>query len=240
MSSSISVKEEVTSEDKVNILNVSEDDMIEAKALGSMKCQLKFIERADGSCAYSRNGNMLICSVNGPSDVKQEFRNDEEMFVDLTISGAKDKCSQIQLQHVILPIVRGALVLKNYPRARLAITCLEMEDDIINYSDCINAIFLALLDNGIEMKYQFCAVTIIQEKVTRKFILNPTKEEQKNAECVYEFVYKPSLTNGADLIGVECIGSFIFQEFEDACRIGVKASSTIFDFYRNLMSRSLQ
>uniref|UniRef100_A0A0K0EJ66 Exoribonuclease phosphorolytic domain-containing protein n=1 Tax=Strongyloides stercoralis TaxID=6248 RepID=A0A0K0EJ66_STRER len=224
MSSSISVKEEVTSEDKVNILNVSEDDMIEAKALGSMKCQLKFIERADGSCAYSRNGNMLICSVNGPSDVKQEFRNDEEMFVDLTISGAKDKCSQIQLQHVILPIVRGALVLKNYPRA----------------SDCINAIFLALLDNGIEMKYQFCAVTIIQEKVTRKFILNPTKEEQKNAECVYEFVYKPSLTNGADLIGVECIGSFIFQEFEDACRIGVKASSTIFDFYRNLMSRSLQ
>ncbi|CEF70068.1 Exosome complex component RRP46 [Strongyloides ratti] len=222
--SSFDVKEEIVSEDKVNVLNVSEDGMIEAKALGSIKCQLKFIQRADGSCAYSRNGNMLICSVNGPSDVKQDFRNDKEMFVDLTISGAKDRCSQFQLQHVILPIIRGALVLENYPRA----------------SDCINAIFLALLDNGIEMKYQFCAITVIQEKVSRKFILNPTKEEQINAECTYELVYKPSLTNGADLIGIECIGNFIFQEFEDACRIGVKASSTIFDFYRNLMSRSLQ
>uniref|UniRef100_A0A0N5C743 RNase_PH domain-containing protein n=1 Tax=Strongyloides papillosus TaxID=174720 RepID=A0A0N5C743_STREA len=238
--SSPEVKEEVTFEDKINILNVSEDDMVEGRSLGSMKCQLKFIQRADGSCAYSRNGNMLICSVNGPGDVKQEYRNDEKMFVDLTISGAKDRCSQIQLQDVILPIVRSALVLENHPRARLSITCLEMEDQVISYSDCINAIFLALLDNGIEMKYQFCAVTVVQEKNSRRFILNPTKDEQKEAECVYELVYKPSLTNGADLIGVECIGSFLFQEFEDACRIGVKASCTIFDFFRNLMSRNLQ
>uniref|UniRef100_A0A0N4ZGH3 RNase_PH domain-containing protein n=1 Tax=Parastrongyloides trichosuri TaxID=131310 RepID=A0A0N4ZGH3_PARTI len=233
---STEIKREYIPGDK-NDGNMDTDD---AMVLGSIKCQLKYVKRADGSCAYSHNGNFLVCSVNGPGDVKQEYRNEEKMFVDLTISSAsnKDKAIQAQLQHVILPLVRGALILENHPRARLAITCLEVENSIIRYSDCINAICLALMDNGIDMKYQFCSVVIIQEKNTRKFILDPTNEQLREAESTFQLVYKPSLIKGADLIGVECFGNFLFQEFEDACRIGVKAAFTFFDFYRKIINKA--
>uniref|UniRef100_A0AC35UI60 RNase_PH domain-containing protein n=1 Tax=Rhabditophanes sp. KR3021 TaxID=114890 RepID=A0AC35UI60_9BILA len=214
---------------------VSQDNVYEMKG---MKCQMRYLERSDGSCAYSHGGSTIVCSVNGPGDLNKDFRDEAKMFVDISVATASNKEGKSHLQVQLLPIVSGALLLENKPRSRLAISVLEMEKGGSVYSEALNAICLALLDHGIELKHQFCGVTLVKQKDSDTFIANPTLKQFQEADNVFQLAFKPSIMKGADLIGMECYGQFSFDTFQAAVTEGTATALNIFGFFREIVEKT--
>lgn len=100
-------------------------------------------------------------------------------------------------------------------------------------SCAINAVCLALLNSGIDMRFSIAAVTCTLSK-KGEFQLDPGLFELENAMAVFVFVFD---SNEGQIVGTHTTGTFGVTHFKEAQQRCKKASAEIFDYYKHILKQ---
>lgn len=157
------------------------------------------VTQAKGSAYIEMEQTKVICSVYGPREIprKQDFTINGVLFCDLKFSSfscktrrppqpdAQDKELSLVLQQALEPVV----CLHKFPKARVDVFCLILEDAGSALAAAITCAGAALADAGIEM-YDL-VIGCSGKQIGHNFFLDPSIEEEQQQPSSNE----PSIGN---------------------------------------------
>ena len=161
-----------------------------------MTCQeLKEVEfgvlsESDGSSRLYVSHSLVIVSVQGPAESRHQVESGNEALVSVSFCSREVKPAS-PTENVCVASIKQMLetvIAKSlFPRA---IICISIHEGVVGgsfLSSVFNACFLALIDAGISMLESFVSLTIATPS-NRLHIVNPQKEQELEADCVFVFV----------------------------------------------------
>ncbi|CAJ0827937.1 7113_t:CDS:2, partial [Entrophospora sp. SA101] len=142
------------------------------------------------------NLSCVICSVNGPAEVKIRDEKLDKATIDVVVRplvgtpGTKDKKHEYILRSIFESVIQSGL----HPRTLIQIVSQVMEDDGSILATSINATTLALMDAGIPMKNVVTAVSCILDK-NDEILVDPTLQEMENLQSAHTFAFDNTSSN---------------------------------------------
>ncbi|EEB08978.1 exosome subunit Rrp46 [Schizosaccharomyces japonicus yFS275] len=143
--------------------------------------KIGILSQSDGSSDWKQRDTRVLCSVNGPIEVKPRSEIPNRATFELLVSpisgvsGTKERF----LASRILSVLEDAVLSTNYPRTLIQVNVQIVEGDENDLlAAAINATVLAFLDAGIAMKYMPCAISCAWK--------NP-KETQANENAMVDY-----------------------------------------------------
>ncbi|KAF2858981.1 exoribonuclease family protein [Piedraia hortae CBS 480.64] len=117
---------------------------------------------ADGSCLFSMGNTIVLCTINGPRELRRSGGRDPssearlEVELDLPAFSGTDRKKSIkndkritEMAHTISSAFSKTLFLHLYPHSTITIALHVLSQDGSLLATCINAASLALIDAGI-------------------------------------------------------------------------------------------
>ncbi|EYC25089.1 hypothetical protein Y032_0012g1695 [Ancylostoma ceylanicum] len=120
--------------------------------LRTMRCELGYLRRADGSCSYSQGRTSVWASCSGPGDIHIARREDDQMHLDVSFRQLTGDCQHHWLNSIIQETLETVLDLEMFPRTGLTVTAHLLQADGSVGAGALTAICLAVLDNGVPIR----------------------------------------------------------------------------------------
>ncbi|CAG8751294.1 7857_t:CDS:2, partial [Funneliformis mosseae] len=115
----------------------------------------------DGSARFNFGNSSVLCSINGPAEVKLRDEKLDKATIDVIVrplvgtTGTKDRTHEYILRSTFENVIQAGL----HPRTQIQIVSQVMMDDGSIVAAAINATTIALIDAGIPMKDLVAAVS---------------------------------------------------------------------------------
>ncbi|CAD5120168.1 DgyrCDS8744 [Dimorphilus gyrociliatus] len=223
--------------------NKRRDDRL-CTQLRHVYAKLKVISQAQGS-AYIEIGNTkVICSVYGPREVKKrdEFSMDGQLCCDFKF--ATFSCPQRrshlsdneekELSQQLLNALSPAVCLNKFPKARVEIFALVLENDGSAFSAAINCASLALVDASIELYdipvaacVRYDGVNLIVDpQLNEEYSHQESNLSEENGQVLV--AYLPVLKQISALNHVGCLSSKVLNQSMKLCIEATQKMHTIF------------
>ncbi|GMT14333.1 hypothetical protein PFISCL1PPCAC_5630, partial [Pristionchus fissidentatus] len=209
--------------------------------LRSIKSEMGFVARADGSCSVSAGKSVAWAAVNGPGDSHPSKRHGDRLYVESCYrpvhGDAEDTTFNTLLRTALLHTVQSKL----FPRAALQVTVHEMQSDGSMCALALTAAGMACLDAAIPMKAPFCGVQVI--RVNGELIVDADSRMEEKADARFDFAISTEKQRDDELspsplvIGSSSSGEFSFDQFLLARQLACEASKQIFVFFKESLQR---
>ncbi|GAO47148.1 ribosomal protein S5 domain 2-like protein [Saitoella complicata NRRL Y-17804] len=173
------------------------------------------LHRADGSSTWSHGPTKLLCSVNGPMEVRLRDEQVDKATIEVIVRpavgapGTHEKSLERKLLSAISPIIRAQL----HPRTHIQITIQIIsappspDGSVHVLAAGINAACMALMDAGIPMSSTISAVAIgVDEQTGAISRIEDVNSARSTHVICYENVHK-------QLVLCESLGDFSDEEF---------------------------
>ncbi|CAI2193756.1 19449_t:CDS:2, partial [Funneliformis geosporum] len=144
----------------------------------------------DGSARFNFGNSSVLCSINGPAEVKLRDEKLDKATIDVLVK----------------PLVGTTAGL--HPRTQIQIVSQVMMDDGSIVAAAINATTIALINAGIPMKDLVAAVSCVVNK-DDKILLDPTAQEMENAKSIHTFAFDRT---SSTLLFCESLGLFTEEQ----------------------------
>ncbi|XP_058445397.1 exosome complex component RRP46 [Malaya genurostris] len=207
----------------------------EQSSLRPMYCELNVLTRSDGSALLTQGETAIIASVHGPIEVKLQHMNVEKAHVDIhfrTRSGLGSVNDRL-LENLIRNTYETTILTALHPRTAISVQIQEMQDLGGLVACAINAVCLALVNSGLEMKYLVAAVhSVLGEN--DKITLDPDELQSKDARAKFTFVFE---SVGRKTVSIYTHGKFTSDQYHRALRMSTAAVGKIFDFYQEIVAK---
>ncbi|CAB4401319.1 ribosomal protein S5 domain 2-like protein [Rhizophagus irregularis] len=192
----------------------------------------------DGSASFSFGKSRVLCTVNGPAEVKLRDEKLDKATIDVVVRplvgapGTKDKTHEYILRSTFESIVQSGL----HPRTQIQIVSQVMVDDGSIIAAAINATTMALIDAGIPMKDIVAAVSCVINK-DDQILLDPTLQEMENIKSVHTFAFNKTTSS---LLFCESLGLFTDDQYFNCYELCNAAAGVIFDKMREFITNKLK
>ena len=142
--------------------------------LRHIKCRLAPFNQADGSSYVEQGGTKILAAIYGPHEPETENQESEckinveyykSPFADIEHRTVKkNDVKSKEIAEKIKNALQSAIVVSNYPKSVIDIYLTVIESDGADWSACVNAAGLALVDAGIVLKdiIAACEVVIVE------------------------------------------------------------------------------
>ncbi|XP_055586411.1 exosome complex component RRP46 [Uranotaenia lowii] len=204
-------------------------------SLRPMHCELNILTRSDGSAMLTQGGTALVASVRGPVEVRLQHMNVEKAHLEILYkprSGLGSVNDRL-LESLIRNTYESALLTNLHPRTSIQIQLQEMQDLGGLVACAINAVCLALMNSGLEMKYLVAAVHSVLDK-DGKLQLDPDELQSQNARAKFTFVFENVSRN---TVSIYTHGKFTSEDYHQALRMATEAVEKVFDFYQEIIGK---
>ena len=208
-----------------------------------MYCQLGCSSKADGSAQLTQGQTTVITGTFGPVEIQRNREKSDRLDVEVKLlprvgqSGVDSRFIECIIKETVESSVRLAV----HPRAglNLSLHILEQDEGVISTS--INASCLALADSGISMNFLFTAITVAVLKETPesewKIVIDPCAKtiRKANESSILVFVFE---SRNQDIIATHIqAGKCGEAKFQESLGLARKASSSMFEFYRDIIKK---
>lgn len=204
-------------------------------SLRPMHCELNLLTRSDGSAMLTQGSTAVVVSVNGPIEVKLQHMNVEKSYIDIYFkprSGLGSVNDRL-LESLIKSTYESAILTGLHPRTCISIQIQEMQDQGGLVACAINAVCLALMNSGIEMKYLVAAVHCILRK-DGEIVLDPDELQSKDSLAKFTFVFENCTRN---TVSIYTHGKFTTEQYHRTLKMAEEAVEKVFEFYGNIVGK---
>ncbi|KAF0395316.1 ribosomal protein S5 domain 2-like protein [Gigaspora margarita] len=184
----------------------------------------------DGSALFKFGDSAVVCSVNGPTEVKLRDEKVDKATIDVIfkplvgLPGTKDKTHEYIIRSTVESVIKSNL----YPRTLIQIVCQVMMDDGNILATAINATTYALMNAGVEMKDIAVAVACIVNK-DGNILIDPELREIGKAQSYHTFAFSKT---SFGLLFCESTGLFTEEQYFECYAICKIAAQEIIDKIR--------
>ncbi|XP_062539018.1 exosome complex component RRP46 [Armigeres subalbatus] len=204
-------------------------------SLRPMHCELNLLTRSDGSAMLTQGATAVVASVNGPIEVKLQHMDVEKSYIDICfkprtgLGSVNDRL----LESLIKSTYDSAILTGLHPRTAISIQIQEMQDQGGLVACAINAVCLALMNSGIEMKYLVAAVhSVLRQDGT--LALDPDELQSKDSLAKFTFVFENCTRN---TVSIYTHGKFTTEQYHRALKMAEQAVGKVFEFYGNIVAK---
>ncbi|XP_053681702.1 exosome complex component RRP46 [Sabethes cyaneus] len=204
-------------------------------SLRPMLCELNILTRSDGSALLTQGGTAVVASVHGPVEVRLQHLSVEKAHVEIYFrprSGLGSVNDRL-LENLIRNTYESTILTALHPRAAVSIQLQEMQDHGGLIACAINAVCLALINSGIEMRYLVGAVHSVLDADGRIW-LDPDELRSKDAQARFTFVFD---NVSKKTVSIYTHGRFTPEQYHRALRLGTVAVDQVFEFYREIVAK---
>ncbi|CAG9540589.1 unnamed protein product [Cercopithifilaria johnstoni] len=205
--------------------------------LRSLKVQLSFLPRTDGSCALEQGTTVIWCGINGPGNISSSKRLSERLVIDILYKHAHGQKDSIKVNRLLSAALKHTVNHVHYPRVVLNVTLQLLQKGGCEAAAALNAACLAALDSGIIMNGIFCGVTVAVSQ--GNLILDPTCAQCSSADTVYTFAFYSCGKESTKTVACDTDGTFEYITFEAARTLAKQSSADIFLFYREILQKKV-
>jgi exosome complex component RRP41 len=201
----------------------------------NISCQLGCIPNVDGSCYFEMGLTKVLCVVKGPHEPTQFSNKDSspcELMVDIDIVpfaspervvfGKTDR-KLTEMKSAIKQSIQSILLLQSYVNSQISIYLTVIQADNNEFSSCINATTLALIDAGIQMRDYLISVSL--GYLERTIVVDPNDIESSAPNyaeltlCILPKYEKISFTTMIRSFPTEILEKMLAKGIEIAKRI---------------------
>ncbi|XP_055616065.1 exosome complex component RRP46 [Toxorhynchites rutilus septentrionalis] len=204
-------------------------------SLRPMLCELNILTRSDGSAMLTQGETAVVAAVNGPMEVRMQHMNVEKAHIEIHfkprfgLGGVNDRL----LEDLIKRTYESVILTSLHPRTAISIQIQEMQDRGGLVACTINAVCLALMNSGIEMKHLVAAVhCVIDEK--GHITLDPDELQSKHPRAKFTFVFENVSKN---TVSIYTHGKFTLAEYHEVLRMATGAVEKVFNFYGEIIAK---
>eukprot|EP00802_Teleaulax_amphioxeia_P022245 Tamp_22671.p1 GENE.Tamp_22671~~Tamp_22671.p1 ORF type:complete len:240 (+),score=30.47 Tamp_22671:64-720(+) len=206
-----------------------------------MECELRPLNRADGSARFNFSRTSVLAGVFGPREGKasqkaSQIGTDESVLVvNFGAQGAVGSQWDRSSEVVMRECLEAMVVRSQNPMCVIEVTLQPMCDDGSQLAASFNAAVAALIDAGVALR--FVAVGVCCALVRDgTLLLDPTKEEEEAALAVQTFVIRP--TDGHIVTSV-CSGPMTEQAYMLSLDLATQSAITVKTFIRMALERRI-
>lgn len=177
----------------------------------------------------------VVASVNGPIEVKLQHMNVEKAHIDIYFKprSGMGSVNDRLLENLIKNTYESAILTGLHPRTAISVQIQEMQDLGGLVACAINAVCLALMNSGIEMKYLVAAVhSILRDD--GEIVLDPDALQSKDARAKFTYVFENCTKN---TVSIYTHGKFTTEQYHRALRMSEQAVAKVFDFYGEIVGQ---
>lgn len=205
-------------------------EMNDHTSIQNDKCKLGVLNRPDGSVIFSQNENTVIAGIYGPIEVKLQNLLMNKAHIEVYfrpksgLPGIADKYNESIIKNTCEAALYSAL----YPRSSVVLGIQEIENNGNIIGCAINAVCLALIHSGIDLKFLIGSVTSTIDE-DGNFCLNPEKIALDQAKAVFVFVFDNIDCN---VVATHTSGSFTPAQFKHALELCKGEVKNVFHFIK--------
>jgi len=207
------------------------------------RCELGYLERADGSCKLEQGKTQVVAAVYGHLEARGRTELPDRTFIEVSIRPCQGYTSDYlrlrerELEEVFIATVATEL----QPRSCVAIILQIVENDGSLMSAMINAGMLALLSAGIPCYWIATSCTVSYRR-TEGFLLDPILVEEAEGYATsvtsYSFQGQESVPS-QNLIGLSFRGFVCSQDiYFQSLAYSREACKKVFEFIRLVVEKS--
>ncbi|EDV28699.1 Exosome complex component RRP41 [Trichoplax sp. H2] len=200
-------------------------------------CRLGVLSRADGSAYLEQGNTKALASINGPHQAgdKAKIKHDR-VHINFQYSMAtfstnerrnrpKGDKRSIDISQLMREIFQSAILTDLYPKSQIDIHVQILQADGGNYSACINAATLALMDAGVPMKDFICSCTA--SLVDSKTIIDVNNSEELHFSN--PLLTLAILPTSEEIILCQMKSRLHADHLEDILKAGIKGCKDIYE-----------
>nr|XP_019558608.2 exosome complex component RRP46 [Aedes albopictus] len=205
-------------------------------SLRPMHCELNLLTRSDGSAMLTQGETAVVASVNGPIEVKLQHMNVEKSHIDIYFKprSGMGSVNDRLLESLIKNTYETAILTGLHPRTAVSIQIQEMQDQGGLVACAINAVCLALMNSGIEMRYLVAAVHCVLREEDGEIVLDPDALQSKDARAKFTFVFENCTRN---TVSIYTHGKFTTEQYHRALKMAEEAVVKVFLFYGEIVGK---
>ncbi|EME32153.1 exosome complex component RRP46 [Galdieria sulphuraria] len=201
-----------------------------AYEIRGFRCELGYLERADGSCRLEQGRTQVVAAVYGPLEARGRNELPDRTFVDVSIRPFQGYTTDyLRLrERELKEIFDATIATEIQPRSCVTIVIQIIENDGSLMAAVINACMLSLLSAGIPCHWLAASCTV-SYRGKDGVLLDPTLVEELEgyATSVISYGYEgPQSVLSQNLIGLHCNGFVSSQDIyfsslsfsQEACR----------------------
>ncbi|XP_060536798.1 exosome complex component RRP46 [Cylas formicarius] len=195
-----------------------------------LKCSFGVLSRPDGSTIFCEGKTSILAGIYGPVEVKLQKAHIDKACVECYfrpktgLLGVQDRLRESLIRN----ICEASLAVSLYPRTAVLVNLQEMQNSGQLISCAVNAVCLACLDAGIDMKFLFGAVSCFLNGQGDFCFLPPINEDSIKALFVFVF----NNTTGS-ILASHTEGCFSTVQFEKALSLCRDESVNVFKFFKH-------
>ncbi|GMS83649.1 hypothetical protein PENTCL1PPCAC_5824, partial [Pristionchus entomophagus] len=203
--------------------------------LRTIKSEMGFVARADGSCSVSAGKSVAWASVNGPGDSHPSKRHGDRLYVESSYRPAHGDADEATFNTLLRTALEHTVLDKLFPRAAIQVTVHELQQDGSMCALALTAAGIACLDAAIPQRAPFCGVQVV--RVAGELMVDPDARMEEKADAQFDFAIstekmKEESSPSPVVIGTSSRGEFSVHEYLQARELACEAAKQIFAFHR--------
>ncbi len=148
------------------------------------------LHRADGSARFSHDKTAVLAAVYGPCEVKRSRERIDSAALDVIVRPAAGLpgAAEREMEQLLSATLQHAILISAHPRTAISIVIQVCRDDGSLLSAVINAACVALVQAGVPLCGMLagCCIAVLP---SGEALLDPTAEEQREADSVSTYAY---------------------------------------------------
>ncbi|GJQ09326.1 hypothetical protein GpartN1_g1117.t1 [Galdieria partita] len=214
-----------------------------AYEIRGFRCELGYLERADGSCRLEQGKTQVVAGVYGPLEARGRNELPDKTFVDVSIRPCQGyaadylRLRERELKEIFVATIAAEL----QPRSCVSLVIQIIENDGSLKAAMINACMLSLLSAGIPCNWIASSCTVSYHSKDT-FLLDPTlvEELEGHATAVISYGFEgPKPVPSHNLIGLSCSGFVSSKDiYFSSLSYSQEACKKVYEFIQLVTKRS--
>ncbi|CAG8504956.1 4581_t:CDS:2 [Diversispora eburnea] len=191
----------------------------------------------DGSALFKFGDSAVLCSINGPTEVKVRDEKLDKATIDVSFKpwigspGTNEKTHELVLRSTLESIIQTNL----HPRTLIQVVCQVLMDDGSILATAINATTMALINAGISMRDIVVAVSCVICK-DGTILIDPKVQEIEENQSFHTFAFNKVSLN---LLFCESFGVFTEQQYFDCYELSKTAAQEVINEIHNTIKNNI-
>uniref|UniRef100_A0A1I7X1J6 Exosome complex component RRP45 n=1 Tax=Heterorhabditis bacteriophora TaxID=37862 RepID=A0A1I7X1J6_HETBA len=156
-----------------------------------LRCELNFLDKADGSCSYSQGKTVVWASCSGPGDVHVTRRENEKMHLDVSFRQLTGDCQHHPLNRVLEATLENTVNTHLFPKTSLVIISnIAVNICLLGYCALLTSrwkYWCRSTDGG---RAPFCGVQVV--RIGEQFVIDPDQKTEDKADANFLFAFQMS------------------------------------------------